>query len=830
VWEWLGQLCEPFGALAAQDFGLSAFFIALAINAALTAASYALQRILNKPKPIERNKLLSDIQLLDSSFDGIIPEIVGGMVGSNPAENGVRVSGNVIWMSEIRLVTEEREEGGKGGPSIPVKDHHYYVDIAVSVGRGPLGLMKIWAGSDLIYDESSTAATGGYSASYPQDPYDPYYPPNTNSDDADVVQRQNVRFNLFLGVLTVNVATGAAIRFYEGNETQTPDSLIQADVDGRLGSGSTPAYRGQAYVVLENFEITKYGSIPNFTFLVYNKKLQSLKAIGEDYLTRVGTPASDMALAPVDHLNVRGYVMAQRQSARAVLETLGRLYNAEFTEANGKWYAVETGSQAAHAIATADFGATEGEAGGEEPPPLVETQIVNDTDIPRQIDLRYFDPARDHQPSTQPASRFVTQSRKQETIEVPCTLTAAEARRIAFRELYQGWLERKVYSFTLPYTYAYLKPTDVVTFAYQGRDYRIRLLEIQGGVPGVLRCSGVEDEPSLARQSAGGGGAAGFTAATVGVTVDSIMALMDIPLLRDKDDSQPGFYAALSPTRILSTLTKRWPSASLYRDRGAGYELVATFKGRAVMGAAVGVLASGPTTVWDNTGTVQVDLYDGALESADAADVLAGANAALLGNEIIQFQAATQVGGYQNRWQLSGLLRGRKGTESYTGTHASGERFVLLNDAVRHLPMQLADRGVAFSYKAVTEGMQMADAAAVAFTWEAVSLKPYSGVHVAGARDGSNNLTITWVRRSRLGRELPPGADIPLGEESERYEVDILNAGLVIRTITGLTTPTTTYSAAQQTTDFGSPQPSLTVRVYQLAAGVGRGFKAEATI
>jgi len=51
----------------------------------------------------------------------------------------------------------------------------------------------------------------------------------------------------------------------------------------------------------------------------------------------------------------------------------------------------------------------------------------------------------------------------------------------------------------------------------------------------------------------------------------------------------------------------------------------------------------------------------------------------------------------------------------------------------------------------------------------------------------------------------------------------------VKRTLT-TTSPTVTYSAAQQVTDFGAAQSSVTVRVYQLSAVVGRGYPAVASI
>ena len=56
------------------------------------------------------------------------------------------------------------------------------------------------------------------------------------------------------------------VRTYYGDETQTPDPLIQA-VEG---AGWTPAFRGLTYLVLENLYLTPYGNhFPNFEVEVY---------------------------------------------------------------------------------------------------------------------------------------------------------------------------------------------------------------------------------------------------------------------------------------------------------------------------------------------------------------------------------------------------------------------------------------------------------------------------------------------------------------------------------------------------------------------------------
>jgi hypothetical protein len=91
------------------------------------------------------------------------------------------------------------------------------------------------------------------------------------------------------------------------------------------------------------------------------------------------------------------------------------------------------------------------------------------------------------------------------------------------------------------------------------------------------------------------------------------------------------------------------------------------------------------------------------------------------------------------------------------------------------------------------------------------------------------DITITWKRRTRIGGGWRDNAEVPLGETSEFYEVEILNGVAMVRTVAAAN-PTVTYNAAQQTADFGSVQAAIAVRVYQLSATVGRGAPLEKTI
>ena len=67
--------------------------------------------------------------------------------------------------------------------------------------------------------------------------------------------------------------SGLTFRLHEGSEEQLPDPLIAAI------EGEAPAYRGTAYVVFENLDLTPYGNrIPQFNFEVFRRVAGAARA------------------------------------------------------------------------------------------------------------------------------------------------------------------------------------------------------------------------------------------------------------------------------------------------------------------------------------------------------------------------------------------------------------------------------------------------------------------------------------------------------------------------------------------------------------------------
>jgi GTA TIM-barrel-like domain/Putative phage tail protein len=128
----------------------------------------------------------------------------------------VRLPGQLIWSSRfLETVNEEEVGGGKGGGSATVREYSYSVSIAVALCEGSiLRVGRIWA-DGLVVDQSTMS-----------------------------------------------------FRVHTGSESQVPDPLIAAIEGGKVA----PAYRGTAYVVFENLDLTPFGNrIPQFNFEVFRR-------------------------------------------------------------------------------------------------------------------------------------------------------------------------------------------------------------------------------------------------------------------------------------------------------------------------------------------------------------------------------------------------------------------------------------------------------------------------------------------------------------------------------------------------------------------------------
>lgn len=460
----------------------------------------------------------------------------------------------------------------------------------------------------------------------------------------------------------------------------------------------------------------------------------------------------------------------------------------------------------------------------------IDTQLAEsremDSQLPQNVTVKYIDRDRDYDANEQRAQRDNTEAVNSLVLELPVVLSATQSAQVADKLIRIYALEKSDFSFTLPAPYRYLEPGDVVTIATTDADYVLRLVSVNQTADGRLECAGRPSSAatytSIAPGDGGQQGGSGIplAGATVGV-------LVDCPVIDEGLQNSPGFAVGFNG------YSAGWPGGILYRtaDSGQTWDDLQALAGRATAGFASGVLAESSGNLIQRGGSLTVSIIDGTLESVTEAQMLNGANVAAYGVngrwEIMRFQNATLNG--DGTYTLDTFWRGDKGTEWATGMHAINDYFLLMTDPdLAFVGMPTDSIGQPRDYRAITAGADIDSAASASFTYDAVNLETLSGVHPRGVRS-AGDLTVTWQRRTRVGGAWRDYVDASLGETSQNYEVDVMDGATVKRTLTA-TTPGVLYTSAMQVTDFGSPQASVTVNIYQLSAVVGRGYKLEATL
>lgn len=560
----------------------------------------------------------------------------------------------------------------------------------------------------------------------------------------------------------------------------------------------------------------------------------SVADVVEAIAVRSGMEPADLDVSDID-LPLRGYILARPMSARDAIAPLASAHQFDAAEVDDTLLFVPRGGAVAATIA---YDAMVREAPDAN---VLEEQRAQDAELPREVAVRYLDIERGWEQSSQawrrPASPTPTMgSAATSAIDLPLPLTGDEAKTIARRMCVATWRERTRLSFPVGPQHARIVPTDVLTIGTRdGASIRVRVLSAQLGANWVTRLECVTEDAASYSLTATADSGAGWVAPAMPLPYYTRLIVPDLALVDDDDDM--GRAGLREYAFACAYSGGAWRGVTLFRssDHAAWSEIGSVTD--PVMWGTVAAAAAAPASpwIWDDAAALVVAMADGEPDSATAIEVLNGANmAALVGPdgsaEIVQWRDAAAEG--DGRFTLTGLLRGRRGTEDQIATRAAGDAFVIL-DASRF------QFGAGVTEASATRFLRAAGLYDTVETTPVTVTKarrgraeqPYAPCRITGSRDGSNNLSVAWARRTRVGGEWLDGTGtVPLSEAAESYEVDILDGADVVRTITGLASPAAAYSAAQQTTDFGSAQPAVTLRIYQLSNIVGRGIAAEATV
>ncbi len=164
----------------------------------------------------------------------------------------MRIGGQVIWATRFQE-NATRSGGSKGAPRPTTTTFSYSVSLAIALCQGEaLRVGRIWADGNEI------------------------------------------------------AVSSLDLRFYPGSETQLPDAKIEA-VEG---AGNVPSYRGIAYVVIEDLDLSRFGNrVPQFAFEVVRRaqgsaaaKIPDISAVVRGVALIPGTGEYGLATTPV-HFN-----------------------------------------------------------------------------------------------------------------------------------------------------------------------------------------------------------------------------------------------------------------------------------------------------------------------------------------------------------------------------------------------------------------------------------------------------------------------------------------------------------------------------------------------
>ncbi|MGY6570117.1 MAG: phage tail protein [Salinarimonas sp.] len=566
---------------------------------------------------------------------------------------------------------------------------------------------------------------------------------------------------------------------------------------------------------------------------------ETLSSIVADLCARAGLGLADIDVAELG-ASVPGYVIGRQATVRGAIEPLAQAFFFDATESDDTLRFRNRG-RAPVATIPAEYLVPLDNQTGES----WRERRTQEVELPERVSVVYMDRDADYSQGTQSEKRTslplpTMHSRNQVSLELALAINATTAKRIAAKTLYSAWIERSAYEAELPADWLRLDPTDVVDVVFAtGSTFRTRITRLDVGADFSLALKGVSETAATYVSSVIADGGSGRPAQVVGANAATRLILPDLPLLRDVDD------AGGAGSRLYYLMAgfggPGWTGAALYRSAdGSAWAQVGRALSEAAWGAtanALGAPRSPFGTDEDNSLTVFMTTGGERLESVTQEALVNGANAALVLKangepEIIQFRDVTL--NPDGSYTLTGLLRGRRGTDVFVGGHAAGELFALIDpDDVETLVTALGDLGLPRSWRAVGFGTLFEDAETLVQSHAGRDLKPYAPWNVRAVKTGSPaNITLSWIRRTRIGGELKDGAGIvPLGEASESYEVDILDGpgGVVFRTLTS-TSPSVVYANADILADFGAVPTALSVAVHQISAVAGRGFARAVTL
>ncbi len=530
---------------------------------------------------------------------------------------------------------------------------------------------------------------------------------------------------------------------------------------------------------------------------------QPLSAVLREICQRSGVTAVDTDKA---FGLIRGYQQPDVTSARAALQPLMLALSFDVVERDGVLVFRNRDGLVIADLADDELAVVADLDG------TIETARGSETETAGQVRLGYIDAQSSYEVRAVEVRFPDEEARGVSQTDLSIAMTKAEGRATVERWLAESRVARDSARFALPKSKLAIGAGDVIR--HEGRRYRVdrveqaeaQLIDAVRVEPGVYRPSETGGESIIVREYV--------------APVPVLPVFLDLPLLTgDEVPHAPHIAVAAQP----------WPGsvAVWSASEDAGYELNRLIPAPAVIGFTESPLIAAPPGTWDRGAPLRIRLSTGELSSASEMSVLNGANAMAIGDgssgnwEVFQFATAQIVA--PDTYELSFRLRGQAGTDGIMPpVWPIGSTVVLLDLALAQIDLAASARGLARHYRigGTARGLDDPNVTLKVEAFDGIGLRPYSVSHLRAKVGMSGDVMLDWKRRTRIDGDGWQVFEVPLGEDSEAYQLRIAQGATILAEYSSMV-PTFTYSAALRLQD--GVTGTFRVEVAQLSQRFGPG-------
>lgn len=577
------------------------------------------------------------------------------------------------------------------------------------------------------------------------------------------------------------------MRVYHGDGRQEPDPAILA----AEGMGQAPGYQRLAYVVFEELDLGPFGNrIPNLSFEVIADDLEP----GE-WLADLGALSGILVLPNGMDNGAVGYA-ASTVRWRQDTETLARLCGAEVRFSGGNACISATGRTIT--IPETEIGAIE--PGGDAKP----IRRAAAGERPASLTFGYADPERDYQAGRQSATRGRIGAAL--VSDAPVTTSASMARATADRLLRKAETSIATLEISLSWRWLDVTAGDILVLGERSERWRV----VRRGIEGMLVRLELVREPHDIDIWQHGGDSGRALPAPVLPAPPSIISVFETPVPLRAGVSDSGLW-------VSATGEKGWRGAEMHWTVGDNPVFLGEIPSAVPGGILLEALAAGPATIWDEAASVviRLDQPDESFEGREAEAILAGANLIRIGAELLQFRDCKPVGDGVVR--LSGLLRGRYGTEYAIATQPPGTRVQgILPEQALFLPLGNDAIGRAVRILAAGAGDPPGGTEAL-HIYAGGGAAPLAPAHVQIRRTLSGDIRLSWIPRDRQWFEW--SADTNSVDQLFRCRFRTSVVQDVVEKTRFIDGTDFTYSADDQQEDFGFIPDNISVELVSQGNG-----------